>query len=227
MDAAQAKRNRLPFKPPRRQSEGTNGSTTNKTTSKTTSRKPSSTTTASASKSTSKTKTTTSKSSSSKAKSTASKTPASNSRKRKAQSITISSDSEDSNASNPGNDSDNEDNHSTRSASPFTEPDYILAEIVTTNNKSRNIESDEPGIPPKLLTTILHHHFQNKKTKITKDANEVVAKYMDIFVREALARAAFERADAANKDGSGRYAEDGFLEVEDLEKLAPQMLLDF
>lgn len=32
-------------------------------------------------------------------------------------------------------------------------------------------------------------------------------------MREALARAAFERADAANKDGGGRYAGDGFLEV--------------
>lgn len=32
-------------------------------------------------------------------------------------------------------------------------------------------------------------------------------------MREALARAAFERADAASKDGGGRYAEDGFLEV--------------
>ncbi|GAM35345.1 hypothetical protein TCE0_017f03614 [Talaromyces pinophilus] len=225
MDAAQAKRNRLPFKPPRRQSEGTSSSTTNKTTSKRTSRQSSTTTTASASKSVAKTKTSTSKPSSSKTKASFKERSTSNPRKRKAQSITVSSDSEDSTASNPSrNNSDNEDDRS-RSTSP--EPDYILAEIVTTNPKPRNIESDEPGIPPKLMTTILHHHFQNKKTKITKDANEVVAKYMDIFVREALARAAFERADAASKDGGGRYAGDGFLEVEDLEKLAPQMLLDF
>ncbi|KUL90291.1 hypothetical protein ZTR_02038 [Talaromyces verruculosus] len=227
MDAAQAKRNRLPFKPPRRQSEGTSSSTTNKTTSKTTSRQSFTTTTASASKSTAKTKASTSKPSSSKTKASFKTPSTSNPRKRKAQSITISSDSEDSTASNPSrNNSDNEDDRS-RSRSTSPEPDYILAEIVTTNPKPRSIESDEPGIPPKLLTTILHHHFQNKKTKITKDANEVVAKYMDIFVREALARAAFERADAASKDGGGRYAGDGFLEVEDLEKLAPQMLLDF
>lgn len=32
-------------------------------------------------------------------------------------------------------------------------------------------------------------------------------------MREALARAAFERADASSKDGGGRYAGDGFLEV--------------
>ncbi|EEA26443.1 hypothetical protein TMatcc_005286 [Talaromyces marneffei ATCC 18224] len=222
MDAAQAKRNRLPFKAPRRQSEA------NKTTSKTTTRKLSSTSTASASKSTSKTKPsskTASTSNPQKRKAQSTVSDAENPRKRKAQPISIPSDSEDSAASARSKDSDNgDDRNSSRSSSP--EPDYILAEIIT-NNKPRNIESDEPGIPPKLLTTILHHHFQNKKTKITKDANEVVAKYMNIFVREALARAAFERADAASKDGGGKYAGDGFLEVEDLEKLAPQMLLDF
>lgn len=44
---------------------------------------------------------------------------------------------------------------------------------------------------------------------------------METFVREALARAAYESAKAeggATKD---------FLEAEDLEKLAPQLLMDF
>lgn len=52
--------------------------------------------------------------------------------------------------------------------------------------------------------------------KITKDANAVVAKYVDIFVREALARAAYERAGGdGNADaGGGRGSVgDGFLEV--------------
>ncbi|EED22313.1 conserved hypothetical protein [Talaromyces stipitatus ATCC 10500] len=224
MDAAQAKRNRLPFKPPRRQSAGTNNSSsTSKTTSKAASRKTSSTSIPS--------KSTTSKSTTSKGKvaqrpssiTKATSSTTSNSRKRKAQSISsVSEDSETASSNDNGNESTR-----SRSNSPFQEPDYILAEIIT-NDRPRNIESDEPGIPPKLLTTILHHHFQNSKTKITKDANEVVAKYMDIFVREALARAAYERADAANGDrGGGRPGADGFLEVEDLEKLAPQMLLDF
>jgi hypothetical protein len=46
---------------------------------------------------------------------------------------------------------------------------------------------------------------------MAKDANEVVAKYVDVFVREALARAAFERAEgnAGVEMGVG----DGFLEV--------------
>lgn len=72
--------------------------------------------------------------------------------------------------------------------------------------------SSDPTIPPKLLTRLLHHHFQNEKTKVGKDANAVVAKYVDVFVREAIARAAYERAEA---DGAGgkRGVGDGFLEV--------------
>ncbi|KAI0878500.1 CENP-S associating centromere protein X-domain-containing protein [Hypoxylon argillaceum] len=68
-------------------------------------------------------------------------------------------------------------------------------------------------IPPELLTRILHEFFEKDGTRISKDANKAVAKYMDIFVREAIARTAVEK-------GSG------FLEVEDLEKVAPQLLMD-
>ncbi|EGS23047.1 uncharacterized protein CTHT_0015320 [Thermochaetoides thermophila DSM 1495] len=75
-------------------------------------------------------------------------------------------------------------------------------------------EDDErENIHPELLTRILHEFFEKEDTRITKDANAAVAKYVDIFVREAIARAAVER---------GR----GFLEVEDLEKIAPQLLMD-
>lgn len=76
--------------------------------------------------------------------------------------------------------------------------------------------SSEPTIPPKLLTRLLHHNFQNEKTKIAKDANEVVAKYVDIFVRESLARAAYERNETesgANPGVGGTASGDGFLEV--------------
>ena len=56
-------------------------------------------------------------------------------------------------------------------------------------------------IPPGLLTRLLHEFFQQEETKINKDANEAVAKYMDVFVREAIARSCSERR------------EGGFLEV--------------
>ncbi|KAL8801803.1 MAG: hypothetical protein Q9182_004210 [Xanthomendoza sp. 2 TL-2023] len=87
-------------------------------------------------------------------------------------------------------------------------------------------EDPSPILPPKLITRILYHNLEKEGgegTKIGKEANKLVGKYMDTFVREAIARAAFERGQADEAAGSG----DGFLEVEDLEKLVPQLLLDF
>lgn len=52
-------------------------------------------------------------------------------------------------------------------------------------------------------------------------------------MREALARAAYESSGGAGGDargegtGRGGGIGDGFLEVEDLEKMAPQLILDF
>ena len=83
---------------------------------------------------------------------------------------------------------------------------------------------------------LIHHHFKDKdKTRITTDAKEVLGKYVEVFVREAIARCAFERQDQGLDDGDGggggggRRGEkdDGWLEVEDLEKMAPQLVLDF
>ncbi|KAF9249774.1 uncharacterized protein N7518_005852 [Penicillium psychrosexuale] len=112
-----------------------------------------------------------------------------------------------------------------RSRSLSQEPDYILAEI-TTGNQAEDVTSSDPKIPSKLLTRLLHQNFQNEKTKVAKDANSVVAKYIDVFVREAIARAAYERAESDGNTG-GRGLGDGFLEVEDLEKMAPQLTMDF
>lgn len=54
-------------------------------------------------------------------------------------------------------------------------------------------EDPEKTIPPDLLTRILAEFFEKDGTRITRDANTAVAKYMDIFVKEAIARAAAER----------------------------------
>lgn len=54
-------------------------------------------------------------------------------------------------------------------------------------------EEPEKTIPPDLLTRILHEFFEKDGTRITKDANNTLAKYMDVFVKEAIARAAAER----------------------------------
>ncbi|KAL4722650.1 hypothetical protein ACLX1H_010531 [Fusarium chlamydosporum] len=74
----------------------------------------------------------------------------------------------------------------------------------------QTVEEEEPDktIPPELLTRLLHEFFAKDATRISRDANAAAGKYFDVFVREAIARAAVE------KDG-------GFLEVEDLEKISP------
>ena len=70
-----------------------------------------------------------------------------------------------------------------------------------TTQASTNIHDPPPTIPPLLLTKLLHHHFSDEQTRIGKDANAVVGKYMDTFVREILARAAFERSEAEGTRG--------------------------
>ncbi|KAJ5901528.1 hypothetical protein N7495_002056 [Penicillium taxi] len=112
-----------------------------------------------------------------------------------------------------------------RERSPSQEADYILAEIITKNTQE-DVALEEPAIPPKLITKLLHHHFQNEKTRISKDADAVMGKYIDIFVREAIARAALERNLANGKTGKKGLV-DNFLEVEDLEMLTPQLIMDF
>lgn len=109
-----------------------------------------------------------------------------------------------------GSDSDSGSSVHSIERSVSQEPDYILAEIVT-SNPTEDVASSDPTIPPKLLTRLLHQNFSNEKTKVAKDANSIVAKYVDVFVREAIARAAYERAATDNQGGRG--ASDGFLEV--------------
>ncbi|OJJ87833.1 CENP-X/MHF2 family protein [Aspergillus glaucus CBS 516.65] len=189
------KRRRLPFNPPRRASPGEGPSNP-----------------APATKSNTKNTTTTSSSTSNPKLKRKSTTTASSSRK-KAPSPTPSA---------SPSDSAPEDNNN-RDPSEDEEPNYMLAEIIY-GKESKDVTTSDPAIPGKLLTRLLHHNFQSEKTKIAKDANEVVAKYIDVFVREALARAAYERAEGG---GGGGSVGDGFLEVEDLEKMAPQLVLDF
>ncbi|KAL5365509.1 CENP-S associating centromere protein X-domain-containing protein [Aspergillus floccosus] len=197
------KRRRLPFKPPRMQSpavagpSSASGAPSSKTKPATKPRK--STTTASSSKTTQRPKDSRQKP-----------------RAPSPQSAAGDSGSESAAASSGSDEGE------ARERSVSQEPDYILAEITETDHTT-DVALGEPTIPPKLLTRLLHHHFQNEKTKIAKDANEVVAKYVDVFVREALARAAYERSEG----GGGSSVADGFLEVEDLEKMAPQLALDF
>lgn len=79
-------------------------------------------------------------------------------------------------------------------------------------------ETRNEKIPDDLLSVILHQFFKEEGTRMHRDSTSAVARYMEVFVREGIARAVWGRGD----EGTG-----GTLEVEDLEKLAPQLVLDF
>lgn len=80
------------------------------------------------------------------------------------------------------------------------------------------------AIPEKLLGRLLQEGFEDPSTKIHRGAMSLTVKYMDLFVKEAISRAVMERNEAGRGSGS---ITDGFLQVEDLEKLTPQLVLDF
>lgn len=102
-----------------------------------------------------------------------------------------------------------------QSSNPFELSDDDNERHGNSTREEQAVEEEEPdkSIPPELLTRLLHEFFAKDATRISRDANAAAGKYFDVFVREAIARAAVE------KDG-------GFLEVEDLEKVSPQLLLD-
>ncbi|RMZ89474.1 hypothetical protein DV736_g3297, partial [Chaetothyriales sp. CBS 134916] len=102
------------------------------------------------------------------------------------------------------------------------EPDYILAEIT---DEPASKQENMLSLP--LIQRILQEHFAGKaKTRMTTDARQVLGKYIEIFVREAIMRSTYERSERDKADGTGG-ASSGWLEVEDLERIAPQLCLDF
>ncbi|KFY19244.1 hypothetical protein V493_08060, partial [Pseudogymnoascus sp. VKM F-4281 (FW-2241)] len=108
---------------------------------------------------------------------------------------------------------------SSRTTTTTTETPSSLPNPNDDDDDATALDSPSETIPPALLTTLLTEFFADERTRISRGADKAVGKYMETFVREAIARAAYERG------GEGRG--DGFLEVEDLEKLAPQLVLDF
>jgi hypothetical protein len=86
-------------------------------------------------------------------------------------------------------------------------------------------DPDAPTIPRNLLVRILHENFEDKNMKINKEAMNVMESYVKIFVKEAIARSRQETR--AKADKAGGMSGDDWLQVEDLEKIAPQLMLDF
>ncbi|KAI4608906.1 hypothetical protein J4E83_008945 [Alternaria metachromatica] len=101
--------------------------------------------------------------------------------------------------------------------------DDIMDDAPTANPPPAAAALDEPAISRALLARLLLENFEDPNIQIQTGAMKLVGKYIDIFVTEAFLRSQDEMK-AAAKDGGSI---DGFLQVEDLEKLAPQLVLDF
>ncbi|KAM9675033.1 centromere protein X-like [Dama dama] len=75
-----------------------------------------------------------------------------------------------------------------------------------------------PALPSReLVSKLLHLHFKDKKTKVSGDALQLMAELLKIFVVEAAIRSV-RQAQAEELD---------HVDVEQLEKVLPQLLLDF
>ncbi|KAF2216529.1 hypothetical protein CERZMDRAFT_93818 [Cercospora zeae-maydis SCOH1-5] len=83
-----------------------------------------------------------------------------------------------------------------------------------------------PSIPQPLLLRLLHSGFAHQDTKIDTHALQIVQTYLDVFVRETIARCAAEKKEAAER-GEVEEGDVGWLELEDLEKVGVGMMLDF
>lgn len=86
-----------------------------------------------------------------------------------------------------------------------------------------------PSIPQPLLIRLLHGNFADSKTKIDQNAIQVLQKYFEVFVRETIARAKLQKQEDAENagGGGGSQVDTSWLELDDLEKVAAGMLLDF
>ncbi|XP_018090544.1 centromere protein X isoform X1 [Xenopus laevis] len=78
-------------------------------------------------------------------------------------------------------------------------------------------DQDEPVFLKGLVSKLLHEHLNNEKVRASADALLLLAELLKVFVREAAARTARQ---ALVEDIT-------VADVEQLEKILPQLLLDF
>ena len=110
------------------------------------------------------------------------------------------------------------------SSNPPLEPPSPAFEQPPSPSQSNGV----PALPQPLLVRLLHEHFTDETTKIDKQATQVLQKYFEVFLRETIARARMRKKEDAEKEGGGiDDAETSWLELDDLEKVAAGMNLDF
>ncbi|XP_040845684.1 centromere protein X isoform X3 [Ochotona curzoniae] len=79
------------------------------------------------------------------------------------------------------------------------------------------MEGSDTGFRKELVSKLLHLHFRDDKTRVGADALQLTAELLRVFVVEAAVRGVRQA-----------QAEDvAQVDVEQLEKVLPQLLLDF
>lgn len=140
----------------------------------------------------------------------------------------LSPDTSDAETSSVPKDAEEEDSDDPFASQP--RPSTSKSRLPSTTNQARIKEEEDAHaaglderkehIPDDLLAVVLSRFFKERGvggTRMSRDAVRAVGRYMDTFVREGVARGAWAGEERGN----------GVLEVEDLERLAPQLLLDF
>ncbi|KAL6252641.1 hypothetical protein RBB50_000360 [Rhinocladiella similis] len=107
------------------------------------------------------------------------------------------------------------------------EPDFILAEVAH-DDPAPDVFGPEPAITLPLIHRIMQSHFnQPERTKISEDARILVGKYIEIFVKEGIRRCVDDKKDREKSSGGGTSMDSGWMELEDLERVATQLCMDF
>ncbi|KTW31776.1 uncharacterized protein T551_01037 [Pneumocystis jirovecii RU7] len=82
---------------------------------------------------------------------------------------------------------------------------------------------DVKTYPPQTIAKIFSLAFADPATKISSSALTLCSEYIRIFCKEAIWRAATSKREYENKDENEQIS----LGVEDLERIAGQLTLDF
>ena len=83
---------------------------------------------------------------------------------------------------------------------------------------SKDLSDDVPmSFKTELVNKILHSSFKDTKTKVSPDGLKMMSEFLRLFVEEAIARSEIQ----AETEGIDKIL------IEHLEKVLPQLLLDF
>ncbi|KAM8999229.1 centromere protein X-like [Sarcophilus harrisii] len=79
------------------------------------------------------------------------------------------------------------------------------------------MEEEGPSFRKELVNKLLYLHFKDDRCKVSGDALQLMVEMLKIFVQEAAARA-IRQAQAEDQEK---------VDIEQFEKVLPQLLLDF